>query len=200
MKPNHYRPNVGACLRHSSLGVLLGLLMTFTTVYGQTTGDKPLLEIETSLGTMVAELDAEKAPVTVKNFLQYVDDKFYDGTIFHRVIEGFMIQGGGYNRDMTRKETRDPIENEAKNGLGNDRGTLAMARTGDPHSGTAQFFINHSNNANLDYPGSDGWGYAVFGKLVSGEDVLDKIATVETARGDAPVETVLIRSIKRVEN
>ena len=200
MKPNHYRPNVGACLRHSSLGVLLGLLVTFTTVYGQTTGDKPLLEIETSLGTMVAELDAEKAPVTVKNFLQYVDDKFYDGTIFHRVIEGFMIQGGGYNRDMTRKDTRDPIENEAKNGLGNDRGTLAMARTGDPHSGTAQFFINHSNNANLDYPGSDGWGYAVFGKLVSGEDVLDKIATVETARGDAPVETVLIRSIKRVEN
>ncbi len=200
MKPNHYRPNVGACLRHSSLGVLLGLLVTFTTVYGQTTGDKPLLEIETSLGTMVAELDAEKAPVTVKNFLQYVDDKFYDGTIFHRVIEGFMIQGGGYNRDMTRKETRDPIENEAKNGLGNDRGTLAMARTGDPHSGTAQFFINHSNNANLDYPGSDGWGYAVFGKLVSGEDVLDKIATVETARGDAPVETVMIRSIKRVED
>ncbi len=200
MKPNHYRPTVGACLRHSSLGVLLGLLVTFTTVYGQTTGDKPLLEIETSLGTMVAELDAEKAPVTVKNFLQYVDDKFYDGTIFHRVIEGFMIQGGGYNRDMTRKETRDPIENEAKNGLGNDRGTLAMARTGDPHSGTAQFFINHSNNANLDYPGSDGWGYAVFGKLVSGEDVLDKIATVETARGDAPVETVMIRSIKRVED
>ena len=200
MKSNHYRPNVGACLRHSSLGVLLGLLVTFTTVYGQTTGDKPLLEIETSLGTMVAELDAEKAPVTVKNFLQYVDDKFYDGTIFHRVIEGFMIQGGGYNRDMTRKETRDPIENEAKNGLGNDRGTLAMARTGDPHSGTAQFFINHSNNANLDYPGSDGWGYAVFGKLVSGEDVLDKIATVETARGDAPVETVMIRSIKRVED
>ena len=200
MKPNHYRPNVGACLRHSSLGVLLGLLMTFTTVYGQTTGDKPLLEIETSLGTMVAELDAEKAPVTVKNILQYVDDKFYDGTIFHRVIEGFMIQGGGYNRDMTRKETRNPIQNEADNGLGNSRGTLSMARTSDPHSGTAQFFINHTDNANLDYQGENSWGYAVFGKLVSGEDVLDKIATVETARGDAPVETVVIRSIKRVED
>lgn len=200
MQPNHHQSNFGACLRHSSLGVLLGLLVTFTTVYGQTTGDKPLVEIETSLGTMVAELDAQKAPKTVENFLQYVDDKFYEGTIFHRVIEGFMIQGGGYYRDMTRKATRDPIENEAKNGLGNSRGTLAMARTGDPHSGTAQFFINHSDNANLDYPGSDGWGYAVFGKLVSGLDVLDKIATVETARGDAPIETVEIRSIKRVED
>lgn len=200
MKPNYHQSNFGACLRHASLGVLLGLLVTFTTLYGQNTGDKPLLQIETSLGTMVAELDAQKAPKTVENFLQYVDDNFYDGTIFHRVIEGFMIQGGGYNSDMTRKPTRDPIENEAKNGLGNDRGTLSMARTGDPHSGTAQFFINHRDNSNLDYPGSDGWGYAVFGKLVSGLDVLDKIATVATARGDAPVEPVVIRSIKRVED
>ena len=200
MKPNHHRANIGACLRHSSLGVMLGLLVTCTTIYGQTTGDQPMVQIETSLGTMVAELDAQKAPKTVENFLQYVDDEFFDGTIFHRVIEGFMIQGGGYNIDMTRKPTRDPIENEAKNGLGNSRGTLSMARTSDPHSGTAQFFINHSDNANLDYPGSDGWGYAVFGKLVSGLDVLDKIATVETARGDAPIETVVIRSIKRVED
>ncbi len=200
MKPNHHQSGIGACVRNSSLGVLLGLLVTFTSIYGQTTGDKPLLQIETSLGTMVAELDAQKAPETVKNILQYADDKFFDGTIFHRVIEGFMIQGGGYNIDMTRKATRAPIENEAKNGLRNSRGTLAMARTGDPHSGTAQFFINHGDNAFLDYPGQDGWGYAVFGKLVSGLDVLDKIATVETARGDAPVETVVIRSIKRVED
>ena len=200
MKPNHYRSNFGACLRHSSLGVLLGLLVTFTTIYGQNTGDKPLLQIETSLGTMVAELDAQKAPESVKNFLQYVDDKFFDETIFHRVIEGFMIQGGGYTSDMTRKPTRDPVENEAKNGLGNSRGTLSMARTSDPHSATAQFFINHRDNANLDFPGSDGWGYAVFGKLVSGQDVLDKIATVETASGDVPVEPVVILSIKRVED
>jgi len=200
MKPNHHQSGIGACVRHSSLGVLLGLLVTFTSIYGQTTGDKPLLQIETSLGTMVAELDALKAPETVKNILQYADDKFFDGTIFHRVIEGFMIQGGGYNIDMTRKATRAPIENEAKNGLRNSRGTLAMARTGDPHSGTAQFFINHGDNAFLDYPGQDGWGYAVFGKLVSGLDVLDKIATVETASGDVPVEPVLIQSIKRVED
>ena len=172
-------------------------LMTAGVAFGQG-GDKQLIRIETSLGTMVAELDVKKAPETVKNVLQYVDDQFYDDTIFHRVIKDFMIQGGGYNA-MGRKPTRDPIPNEAKNGLKNKRGTLVMARTGDPHSATAQFFINHRDNSFLDYPGQDGWGYAVFGKLVEGMDVLDKIANVKTKSGDAPVETVVIHKIVRVE-
>ncbi len=158
-----------------------------------------MLQIETSLGTMVAELDAEKAPDSVKNFLQYVDEKYYDGTIFHRVIKDFMIQGGGFTTNMTRKPTREPVQNEAKNGLKNKRGTLAMARTSDPHSGTSQFFINHRDNAFLDYPGQDGWGYAVFGKLISGEDVMDKIAAVQTGSGDVPGKPVLIQSVTRVE-
>jgi len=171
--------------------------MTAGVAFGQG-GDKQLIRIETSLGTMVAELDVKKAPESVKNVLQYVDDQFYDDTIFHRVIKDFMIQGGGYN-SMGRKPTRDPIPNEAKNGLKNKRGTLVMARTGDPHSATAQFFINHRDNSFLDYPGQDGWGYAVFGKLVEGMDVLDKIANVTTKSGDAPVETVAIHKIVRVE-
>jgi cyclophilin family peptidyl-prolyl cis-trans isomerase len=171
--------------------------MTAGVTFGQG-GDKQVIRIETSLGTMVAELDAKKAPETVKNILQYIDDQFYDDTIFHRVIKDFMIQGGGFN-STGRKPTRDPITNEAKNGLKNKRGTLVMARTGDPHSATAQFFINHSDNSFLDYPGQDGWGYAVFGKLVDGLDVLDKIANVKTASGDAPVETVAIHKIVLVE-
>ncbi len=157
-----------------------------------------MVEIKTSLGTMVAELDPKKAPESVKNFLQYVDDNYYDGTIFHRVIKDFMIQGGGFTINMTRKPTRESVQNEAKNGLKNKRGTLAMARTSDPHSATGQFFINHRDNAFLDYPGQDGWGYAVFGKLVSGEDVLDKIAAVKTASGDVPDQPVMIQSVRRV--
>ena len=199
MELNHKPFTVRAFLRPSVLGVLLGLLVTINSVYGQEAGDKPLLQIETSLGTMVIELDSEKAPVSVKNFLQYVDDKYYDGTIFHRVIKDFMIQGGGFTIDMTRKPTRESVQNEAKNGLKNKRGTLAMARTSDPHSATSQFFINHRDNAFLDYPGQDGWGYTVFGKLVSGEDVLDKIATVKTDSGNVPGEPVMIQSIKRIE-
>lgn len=113
---------------------------------------KPVVEMVTNKGTMLIELDAEKAPETVKNFLKYVDDKFYDGTIFHRVISGFMIQGGGFSADMKQKDTKAPVKNEAKNGLKNDKGTISMARTNDPHSATAQFFINHKNNASLDYP------------------------------------------------
>jgi cyclophilin family peptidyl-prolyl cis-trans isomerase len=198
MELNHKPFTIGALFRPSVLGVLLGLLV-ISTVYGQEAGDKPVLQIETSLGTMVAELDAEKAPESVKNFLQYVDDKYYDGTIFHRVIKDFMIQGGGFTINMTRKPTREPVQNEAKNGLKNKRGTLAMARTSDPHSATGQFFINHRDNAFLDYPGQDGWGYAVFGKLVSGEDVLDKIAAVKTASGDVPGEPVVIQSVTRVQ-
>ena len=188
--------NAGTLRRMTTLLVLAGL-MTTGIAFGQG-GDKPVIRIETSLGDMVAELDAEKAPETVKNILQYVDDKFYDDTIFHRVIKDFMIQGGGFN-SMGRKPTRDPVTNEAKNGLKNKRGTLAMARTGDPHSGTAQFFVNHKDNSFLDYPGQDGWGYAVFGKLVDGMDVLDKIAKVKTGSGDVPEETVVILSIVRVE-
>ena len=196
----NYKPfTVGVFLRLSVLGALLGLLVTISSVYGQEAGDKPVLQIETSLGTMIAELDAEKAPKSVKNILQYVDDKYYDGTIFHRVMKDFMIQGGGFTINMNRKPTRESVQNEAKNGLKNKRGTLAMARTTDPHSATSQFFINHRDNAFLDYPGQDGWGYAVFGKLVSGEDVLDKIATVQTGSGNVPGEPVVIQSIRRIE-
>ncbi len=189
-------PSAGTFRRMPTLLVLAGLITTGVAL-GQG-GDKVVIRIETSLGNMEAELDAGKAPETVKNILQYVDDKFYDDTIFHRVIKDFMIQGGGYN-SMGRKPTRDPITNEAKNGLRNKRGTLAMARTGDPHSGTAQFFINHKDNSPLDYPGQDGWGYAVFGELVDGMDVLDKIAKVKTGSGDLPEETVVIHRIVRVE-
>lgn len=165
--------------------------------------DKPRVEMKTSLGTMVIELDPAAAPKTVANFLEYVKAGYYDGTIFHRVIKGFMIQGGGFNAEMTEKKTREPIENEAdkakKAGLKNDRGTIAMARTGAPHSATAQFFINHVNNDRLTHPSFDGWGYAVFGKVVSGLDVLDKIAEQPTAtRGmhqNVPQTTVTIEKV-----
>ena len=180
------------------------MVITATTTTATTSLDDLLHPVGSLLpsNSFVLQCDpdayAGKAPETVKNILQYVDDKFYDDTIFHRVIKDFMIQGGGYN-SMGRKPTRDPITNEAKNGLRNKRGTLAMARTGDPHSGTAQFFINHKDNSPLDYPGQDGWGYAVFGKLVDGMDVLDKIAKVKTGSGDLPEETVVIHRIVRVE-
>ena len=160
----------------------------------------PTVEMQTSMGAIVIELDAEKAPLTVKNFLQYAIDGFYNGTIFHRVIEGFMIQGGGFTKDMGEKPTGAQIPNEAKNGLKNQRGTIAMARRAEPHSATAQFFINHKDNDALDYPSRDGWGYAVFGKVTQGLDVVDKIAKVRTGnRGmfqDVPVEPVVIQSVK----
>lgn len=160
----------------------------------------PTVEMQTSMGAIVIELDAEKAPLTVKNFLQYANDGFYNGTIFHRVIDGFMIQGGGFTKDMGEKPTGAQIPNEAKNGLKNQRGTIAMARRAEPHSATAQFFINHKDNDALDYPSRDGWGYAVFGKVTQGLDVVDKIAKVRTGnRGmfqDVPVEPVVIQSVK----
>lgn len=160
----------------------------------------PTVEMQTSMGAIVIELDAEKAPLTVKNFLQYANDGFYNGTIFHRVIEGFMIQGGGFTKDMGEKPTGAQIPNEAKNGLKNQRGTIAMARRAEPHSATAQFFINHKDNDALDYPSRDGWGYAVFGKVTQGLDVVNKIAKVRTGnRGmfqDVPVEPVVIQSVK----
>lgn len=175
----------------------------------------PKVVLSTSQGDITIELNEEKAPETVKNFLGYVNDGFYDNTVFHRVIKDFMIQGGGFalldDGKIKQKETKAGIQNEAKNGLKNDRGTIAMARTGDPHSATAQFFINHKNNSNLDYPSFDGWGYAVFGKVVEGMDVIDKIADVETGKkvlttksgdapmGDVPVEVIVIKSVKVAE-
>ncbi len=157
----------------------------------------------TSLGPFVVELDEEKAPVTCDNFLQYVDDGFYDGLIFHRVISGFMVQGGGFMPDMMQPATRDPIENEAKNGLKNERGTIAMARTAEPHSATAQFFINVKDNPFLDHPGHDGWGYAVFGRVVEGMDTVDRIEKVPTgARAghqDVPLEPVVIEKAERID-
>ncbi len=165
----------------------------------------PVVVLETSLGTIRAELWPDKAPETVKNFLQYVDDGFYDGTIFHRVIRGFMIQGGGFTPEFRQKRTRGPVRNEAREDVSNVRGTLAMARTRDPHSATAQFYINHADNSRgLDKgKAADGFGYCVFGRVVEGMDVVDKIAEVETGPGgpfpkDVPTSTVLIRSIRRV--
>jgi cyclophilin family peptidyl-prolyl cis-trans isomerase len=158
------------------------------------------VKLETTMGDIVIELDEKKAPVTVKNFLTYVEEGFYDGTVFHRVISNFMIQGGGFTADMTQKQTHPPIVNEAKNGLKNDRGTIAMARTNNPNSATSQFFINHRNNDALNYAGPDKPGYAVFGKVVEEMEVVDKIAAVvTTARGemrDVPVKPVVIKSAR----
>ena len=152
--------------------------------------------LTTNHGAITVELDTEKAPKSVENFVNYVKSGHYDGTIFHRIIDGFMIQGGGFEPDMKQKPTNDPIENEADNGLKNDRYTIAMARTSDPHSATAQFFINVGDNDFLNYPGSDGWGYAVFGKVSDGRDVVDAIRAVKTGRksmfSDVPVEDVVI--------
>ena len=158
--------------------------------------------LETSMGDIRIELDAEKAPATVENFLKYVRDGFYDGTIFHRVIKGFMIQGGGFNDQMIQKMAQDPIKNEADNGLPNERGTVAMARTQDPHSASSQFFINHKDNAFLNYSGPNiqGWGYCVFGKVTDGMDVIDAIAQVSTTNrgghGDVPEQAVVINSAR----
>ncbi len=164
-------------------------------------GDKmsnPKIKLETSKGTMVIELDAEKAPNSAANFVVYVKEGFYDGIIFHRVIPNFMVQGGGMNSDMSEKTNKTPIKNEANNGLKNDRGTLAMARTNDPHSATSQFFINLKDNDFLNHTSESpaGWGYAVFGKVVEGLDTVDEIAKVQTGNvgghGDVPTEAVTI--------
>jgi cyclophilin family peptidyl-prolyl cis-trans isomerase len=164
---------------------------------------KPVVVMETSKGTIKVELNPERAPITVKNFLEYVDGKFYDGTIFHRVMPNFMIQGGGFTPGMSEKDTRAPIKIESDNGLANLRGTIAMARTSNPNSATSQFFINHKTNGALDknYPRGDGFGYAVFGKVVEGLDVVDSIAAVPTAtakgHGNVPQADVIIKSIRR---
>ena len=150
--------------------------------------------METSMGTIELELDGEKAPLSVANFVNYAQMGFYDDTIFHRVINNFMIQGGGMTADMRRKTTLSPIKNEAKNGLKNNRGTIAMARTGVVDSATSQFFINHKDNGFLNHGGRD-YGYAVFGKVTKGMDIVDKIATVRTKPGDVPVETIAITKV-----
>ena len=159
-----------------------------------------MIKLTTNHGAITIELDAEKAPISAANFLTYVESGHYDNTIFHRVIDGFMIQGGGFTPDMKQKATRPPIQNEAANGLKNELGTLAMARTGDPHSATAQFFINLKDNGFLDYPGRDGWGYAVFGKVVQGFDVVQKIALVPSGNAGphqkVPNTPVIIESVK----
>lgn len=161
-----------------------------------------MITLHTNHGDIVVELDFDRAPQTAANFLQYARDGFYDGTIFHRVINGFMIQGGGMNAEMQQQPTREPIENEADNGLANEPGTLAMARTSDPHSATAQFFINVADNKFLNHTGKNpqGWGYAVFGRVVEGMDVVNAIKEVRTgshgAHQDVPAETVMIESVE----
>jgi cyclophilin family peptidyl-prolyl cis-trans isomerase len=164
-----------------------------------------LVVCDTSFGPFTIALDGARAPKTVENFLRYVDAGHYDGTIFHRVIDGFMAQGGGYDASYVKKPTHAPVENEAFNGLKNTRGTVAMARTSDPHSATSQFFVNVADNAFLDHKDktSAGWGYTVFGRVTQGMDVVDKIKSVKTgSQGpfakDAPLEPVVIKSIKRV--
>jgi peptidyl-prolyl cis-trans isomerase B (cyclophilin B) len=157
-----------------------------------------MIKLTTTLGVIILELDAEKAPKTVENFTQYVQDGHFDGTIFHRIIPGFMAQGGGFAEDMTQKEVRAPIDNEAANGLKNKRGTVAMARTNDPHSATAQFFINLVDNDFLDFrsPSGNGWGYCVFGAVVEGIEVVDAMSKVKTgSKGfhqDVPKEAIII--------
>jgi cyclophilin family peptidyl-prolyl cis-trans isomerase len=174
--------------------------LSLKAVAGQTDASKPVVVLETSSGTITLELDPEKAPITVANFLKYVDAGFYDNLIFHRVIQGFMIQGGGVTDKMEEKAEGklEPIKNESGNGLSNARGTIAMARTNDPNSATCQFFINHADNARLDTLGG---GYAVFGKVIEGMDIVDSIAQVATTaragQENVPVKPIYIKSAKR---
>jgi peptidyl-prolyl cis-trans isomerase B (cyclophilin B) len=206
-------------LSFAKLSVMLLLLATFSlgfnSAFGQSLSQtkqdtpsmstSPRVKLSTSAGDIVIELDATNAPKSSENFVVYVKDGFYDNTIFHRVMDGFMIQGGGFEPGMKQKPTRDPIENEANNGLKNDKYTVAMARTNDPHSATAQFFINVANNDFLNHtaPTSQGWGYAVFGKVVEGQDVVDKIRGVKTGNAgfhqNVPVEDVVIEKATVVE-
>ncbi len=182
---------------------LMSALSLACALHGAQAAEMPHVSLKTNMGEIVLELYPDKAPKTVANFLQYVKTGHYNGTIFHRVIDGFMIQGGGFDKSMTQKPTNPPIENEAKNGLKNEPYTVAMARTAAPHSASAQFFINVKNNSFLDYPGQDGWGYAVFGKVIKGTDVVDKIKAVETTNigpfQNVPVKPVVIESASVVK-
>jgi len=203
---------IGMIRMIKSLMAVLCLGLAFTAAAAGTTSAKgdaggaadanPRVKFETSMGNIVLELYPEKAPKTVANFLAYVDAGFYDNTIFHRIIKGFVVQGGGYDAAMKEKATRPPIENEAKNGLKNSAGTISMARTSEPHSASSQFFLNLRDNASLDYPSFDGWGYAVFGKIVEGNDVLAKMGEVSTGvtKGmqDVPQQPVMIKKAQRL--
>lgn len=162
----------------------------------------PQIEIKTNFGNILLELYPEKAPKTVNNFLSYIKENQYKDTIFHRVIPGFMIQGGGFDKSMKKKPTKQPIENEADNGLKNEIGTIAMARTGDPHSATSQFFINVKNNVFLNHtePNQRGYGYTVFGKVINGMDVVNRISEAPTGKRDAPKEMIVIKSISTTES
>jgi len=188
-------------LKISAVALSLVLALAVETVAAQA---NPQVDFDTSAGRFRLELRQDKAPVTVANFLTYVRDGYYDGTIFHRVIGNFMIQGGGFTAEFEKKKTRDPIQNEADNGLKNLKGSISMARTGQPHSATAQFFINVQDNPALDYRASQGqgWGYAVFGKVTSGMEVVEQIKQAATTRrgsySDVPVETILIKSVTLV--
>jgi len=200
LPPAVFRPPAGNFLPRSCLMLrkilfaLAGALLSVAVVAA------PSVEMQTSMGRIVIELDSEKAPKTVRNFIQYVNEGFYNGTVFHRVIPGFMIQGGGFTVELEQKPAPRRVENEAKNGLRNDRGTIAMARTSDPHSASAQFFINHRDNASLNHPSPDGWGYTVFGRVTQGIEVVDKIAGVATGNRamhqNVPLEPVTIQSVR----
>ena len=196
----------GVVSLRSVMGVmLLVILIVGAGLSARAEGRKPVVKLETSMGEITLELYPDKAPVTVANFLQYVKDGFYNGTIFHRVIDGFMIQGGGFDQALNQKQTQAPIKNEADNGLKNEAYTIAMARTMDPDSATAQFFISVADNPRLNHTGKtpQGWGYAVFGKVMKGQDVVDKIkAVATTTRGmyqNVPVEPVTINKATVVQ-
>lgn len=191
---------------HKSLNTVNNKVSTKGDIKASNKKEKSMLVLfETTQGPIKIKLDSDKAPKTVENFLKYVDEGFYKGTVFHRVIKGFMIQGGGFTPDMNQKSTHPPIKNEANNGLKNKRGTLAMARTSDPNSASSQFFINHADNAFLDFKAESlqGWGYAVFGEVIEGMDVVDKIAALKTGNkkghDDVPDVTIEVTSAKRVE-
>jgi peptidyl-prolyl cis-trans isomerase A (cyclophilin A) len=189
--------------RRNTALALAGLALAAMVNVASAQGAAPKVKLATSMGDIVVQLDPAKAPKTVENFLAYVQDKHYDGTVFHRVIDGFMIQGGGFTADMAQKPTTAPIPLEASNGLKNDQYTIAMARTGNPNSATSQFFINVKNNDMLNAPNPDGHGYAVFGKVVEGKDVVDKIKAVATANKgmhqNVPTTPVVIQSATLVK-
>ncbi len=189
------------------IATLIGSFLLFTTsTYAMETNNMTIIKFTTNQGEITLELDAEKAPNTVANFVSYVEDGFYEGIIFHRIIPNFMAQGGGFTSDFKQKGTKAEIENEADNGLKNDRGTIAMARTGEPHSATGQFFINLADNGFLNHTSKtqQGWGYAVFGKVTDGMDVVDKMAAIPTGSGgmfptDVPQEEVIIEKAEVIK-